>query len=675
MTALNKLRVLLAVFFCALAVPTVALMMQALDRLQWEAFHQHQQLAEEFAVRIDKRLTELIRTEDARAFTEFAFFNVVNPTASNLLQRSPLANLLPAALPGLIGYYQIDTAGVFSAPFLPPAGSDPTAAGISLEELVRRQALAARMQAILRHNHLLAETGGLRQPLPAIKAVAEDDHASLASTTESELHDKRKDAAMLAPSAQTAFDRLNEAKTDSAAAPARAALNSLGRVADLKLERAYAADAPAAGEASKQAAPAGDQKRALRKEQSVLLESVQASRESAAAPRADEASRVRIFESEIDAFQMSLLESGELVLFRKVWRGGERYVQGLLIERDPFLAEALATPFADTALSRMSNLVVAYRGDILTAFNGALARSYLANEPLRGTLLYQTKLSAPLSELELIFSINQLPAGPGGRVIAWLGAILAVVLCGGTLLMYRLAARQLTLARQQQDFISAVSHELKTPLTSIRMYGEMLREGWAPEEKRQTYYAFIHDESERLSRLINNVLNLARMTRHELQINLQAITVGQLLDLVRSKAGSVIEHAGRRYDITYEAELAEIAVLVDVDFFTQIMLNLVDNALKFSAKAADQHLEIEVRAANRKQLEFAVRDFGPGIARDQLAKIFGLFYRAEDALTRETVGTGIGLALVSRLAQAMKGQVEAVNRRPGAEFRLRLPRV
>ena len=93
--------------------------------------------------------------------------------------------------------------------------------------------------------------------------------------------------------------------------------------------------------------------------------------------------------------------------------------------------------------------------------------------------------------------------GRGAGVIIWVSAILALVLSVGVGLMYRLGARQIDLARQQQDFVSAVSHELKTPLTSIRMYGEMLREGWATEERKMTYYDYIFHESERLSRLIS----------------------------------------------------------------------------------------------------------------------------------------------------------------------------
>ena len=110
--------------------------------------------------------------------------------------------------------------------------------------------------------------------------------------------------------------------------------------------------------------------------------------------------------------------------------------------------------------------------------------------------------------------------------------------------MYRFAVGQLRLARQQQDFVSAVSHELKTPLTSIRMYGEMLKAGWADEAKKQTYYDYIQSESERLSRLIDNVLQLARLTRSSHRIDAKSVRVTELLDLVRSKVATQVERAG-----------------------------------------------------------------------------------------------------------------------------------
>jgi signal transduction histidine kinase len=362
------------------------------------------------------------------------------------------------------------------------------------------------------------------------------------------------------------------------------------------------------------------------------------------------------------------------VLFRKVWRDGERYIQGLLLEQQVFLDAVIRDAFRDTALAGMSDLIVAYRGEVFSALPGQAARAPLASAAqLRGALLHQTRLSAPLSDMQLIFSVTRLPPGPGARVLGWVTVVLVLVLCGGFYLMYRLGAGQIALARQQQDFVSAVSHELKTPLTSIRMYGEMLREGWAPEDKKQGYYAFIHDESERLSRLIGNVLQLARMNRNEVKVDVKAVSVSALIDGVRSPVSSQIERAGFALRVNCDAAAGQAVIEVDADAFTQILINLVDNAVKFAAGADSRIIDIGCRQQRDGSVVFSVRDYGPGVPRDQMKKIFRLFYRSENELTRETVGTGIGLALVRQLTEAMGGQVDVVNRAPGAEFRVVFP--
>ncbi|MBK8958232.1 MAG: HAMP domain-containing histidine kinase [Proteobacteria bacterium] len=447
-------------------------------------------------------------------------------------------------------------------------------------------------------------------------------------------------------------------------------------MADLKLEQNFQG-APVMAEAApampdKRAAT--DATRALRKEQGALpmLAEEHKRKQGGARQRLDDAAPIHTFESEVERFESSLLASGELVLFRNVWRDGRRYVQGLVIDREVFLRELVGTPFRLGQLARSSGLVVARHGDVLLRDDGDAARGYGSAPDLRGTLLYQSRLPAPFSDLELIFSVTELPAGPGARVIGWLAALLSLVLGGGLWLALRLGTRQIALARQQQDFIAAVSHELKTPLTSIRMYGEMLREGWAPDAKRQEYYQFIHDEAERLTRLINNVLNLARMTRNELKVEMREVTAAELLDVLRSKLESVVQHAGRRYTLDCPAELASARLRVDIDCFTQVMLNLVDNALKFTS--GDEPLQLAVQGGDGSHVEFAVRDFGPGVAGEQMSRIFGLFYRGENALTRATAGTGIGLALVKRLVEVMGGKVSVANREPGAEFTVTLPR-
>jgi signal transduction histidine kinase len=160
------------------------------------------------------------------------------------------------------------------------------------------------------------------------------------------------------------------------------------------------------------------------------------------------------------------------------------------------------------------------------------------------------------------------------------------------------------------------------------------------------------------------------MTRNSLDIALKPYTVGELMDGIQSKIKSPVERAGFALRLEYADEIAPIAVKADADHFAQIIINLVDNALKFSVKSAQKQIDIGCLQQRDKMLVFYVRDYGPGVPKDQMKKIFRLFYRMENELTRETIGTGIGLALVKQLALAMNAKVELINREPGAEFQL-----
>jgi signal transduction histidine kinase len=705
LTGLDRktLRRWLAVFFLALAIPTGILVYQAYSQLKWEAFHQYRVLAEELAARIDARIIALVNTEEARSFADYAFLNVAGDPAASFLQRSPLSAWPPASpVPGLIGYFQVDTEGAFTTPLVPAAGTVASTYGIAAGELEQRLALQQQIEQILSRNRLVQDsntgrvTGG-EAATDALHAIAarRDQQAGLAAPSiagdkdaleQRALDDEAVPATMelaeqQAPG-QAAFDRLNKAAAPREQEQKQQAASALGRVEDLQLDYRYQSESADAAQRQLASGAPVVAKRA-RKERSALPEPADESASAlfegtreADAPeqsRLKSEIRIRTFESEIDPFEFSRLDSGHFVLFRKVWRDGQRYIQGALIEQQPFVQGLIETMFLDTALSNMSDLLVAYRGDVFAAFSGRAAREYLSSaETLRGTLLYQTRLSAPLGDVELILSINRLPAGAGGRVVSWLAAILLLVLCGGFYLMYRLGARQIDLTRQQQDFVSAVSHELKTPLTSIRMYGEMLREGWASEEKKSIYYDYIFDESERLSRLITNVLQLARMTRNKLQVDTKPVTVAELMDGIRSRVSSQIERAGFELNMRCETDAGQAIIQADPDWFIQIFINLVDNAIKFSAAAEQKVIDIGAQRLRDGSVQFSVRDYGPGVPGNQMKKIFKLFYRSESELTRETVGTGIGLALVHQLARAMGGQVDVVNREPGAEFRVNI---
>ena len=710
----NRLRYLLALFFLALAVPTAVLIWQAYGQLKWEAFHQHRGVAEELTRRIDARLDSMIRSADEHSFADYTFLVVTGDPSANFVQRSPLSTYpVTEDLPGVLGHFQVDTTGAFSTPLLPPEGTEATKLGIGATEYANRLQLAHQIQTVLADNRLvqsrpavgdrprLAELSRSRQDVPEGEVSAEEKEYGpaspaavsvaadrLAATPSEQLADANENYS------QQVFDQLNLPKNDGRPSSGYAGslelddssaessqseqrLNSIGKVSDLKLdrdlqqkseevERAGTKDQTSSGEFAY--APG----RAKRREKIALPETVSpddSERISNVTGPTD--LRISTFESEIDPFEFSLLDSGHFVLFRKVWRDGERYIQGLLVDQGAFTEEIIGTYFMDTALSNMSNLIVAYQDDVIHTFSGRDDSGYsIITEELDGELLYRSRLTAPLDSLELIFSINRLPPGAGAGVLGWVTLVLAVVFVGGFTVLYRLGLSQISLARQQQDFVSAVSHELKTPLTSIRMYGEMLKEGWADEEKRQSYYEFIHDESERLTRLISNVLQLARITRNEPQFDMKSTVVGDLMSNIESKISSQVKRAGFELRFGRADDADQATINVDEDCFAQIIINLVDNAIKFSKNADEKIIEISSKFAGRDRLLFSVRDYGPGIAKDQMQKIFQLFYRTESELTRETVGTGIGLAIVHQLTLAMNGSVDMINADPGAEFRI-----
>ncbi len=717
----NRLRALLAVFFLALLVPTGFLIYQSYDQLKWEAFHQHRVMAEELAARIDAGVTRLIATEEARAYSDYSFLVIEGDPTANFLQRSPLSSFPVAVpLPGLIGYFQVDADGGASTPLLPPPGTDPALFGISATEYGARLALQQQIQRVLSENRLVRATPVdlplLPETEPELELGPETVSEALASVTvQANAVEESLPAppASIAP-AQQAFHRLD----DTYARRSLEKIVGLGRVEDLKLDAPYEnrlsglLNQPAEPASAPQARDAIVVQRAKRREQTVLPEPAELPAEKkerqsvggavagtrtgtlAVAGFADELAVadadaadfgagkktgdlvVNTFESEIDPFQFDVLDDGHLVLHRNVWREGQRITQGALLARQPFIDALIQRPFQETGLSAMSDLIVALYGDVVRTLSAQGKDNYMTSAAdLTGALLYRARLSEPLGALELIFTVTRLPVGPGGSVVVWVSVVLGLVLVGGFALIYRLGLGQINLNRQQQDFVSAVSHELKTPLTSIRMYGEMLQAGWADEDKKQSYYDFICEESERLSRLITNVLQLAQLTRNDPQFDLKPISVAQLLDMTESKIASQVERAGFKLRVARDAALESVQVLADADCFSQVMINLVDNALKFAGAGEQPVIEIGTRALGSDGVCFTVRDHGPGVPDDQMKKIFRLFYRTESELTRETVGTGIGLALVHQLVLAMQGSVDVRNRDPGAEFRVTLTRV
>ena len=211
------------------------------------------------------------------------------------------------------------------------------------------------------------------------------------------------------------------------------------------------------------------------------------------------------------------------------------------------------------------------------------------------------------------------------------------------------------------------------------MYSEMLKTDMVKGKSSQSdYYHFIYDESERLSRLINNVLQLSNLSQEQNSAKLEYVSIEVLQDIIRSKVSSLIEK--NNFTLIFKLEndiLPSCQGLVDLDAFSQIVINLVDNSVKFyqAANISDekrQRIEISFSQdkASSNKLIFSIRDFGPGISKSQHDKIFDLFYRCGNELTRTTSGTGIGLALVHQLVSAQQGQIQVNRHTEGVAFEI-----
>ncbi|MBN1770566.1 MAG: hypothetical protein JXB32_04835 [Deltaproteobacteria bacterium] len=256
------------------------------------------------------------------------------------------------------------------------------------------------------------------------------------------------------------------------------------------------------------------------------------------------------------------------------------------------------------------------------------------------------------------------------RVVLTLGGLSAAILVA-VLFAFLAMRREMELARRKSDFLSAVSHELRAPVTTIRMYAEMLRDGWVDDATRRgEYETAIVSEGERLSRLVENVLAFSRRERGK-PLDLRD---GDLAEKLREVAGlerPVFEKAG----LALEVEAPEtLPWRFDPDAVTQILVNLLDNALKHSRDATDRRVTLRL-AATPDEARLEVQDRGGGIAAPEQRRIFDAFYRVGDELTRETRGAGLGLALVRRLARGHRGEV-SVRSEPGrgATFTVRLGR-
>lgn len=300
---------------------------------------------------------------------------------------------------------------------------------------------------------------------------------------------------------------------------------------------------------------------------------------------------------------------------------------------------------------------------------------------LSSQILGEQKLGWPFLGVTITYSTSSLRHSAEGLNNIGLSITLLCAMALSCLGFYRIGVKQLKLAEQRLNFVSSVSHELKTPLTSIRMYAEMLQSGNViSEQHRKDYYDFIFSESERLSRLIENILQLAKLSQPQHNVQPEYLALPVLEDIVRSKVSTMLQSHGFTLNIINEFKTPEqVQFWVDIDAFSQVVINIIDNAIKFfdqdkiqdpERKKIDFSFSRDTQNAERILLE--IRDYGLGIQPEEEHKLFELFYRGGNELNRATQGTGIGLALVKELVSAQQGNIRVKRMSPGLALQISL---
>jgi signal transduction histidine kinase len=374
----------------------------------------------------------------------------------------------------------------------------------------------------------------------------------------------------------------------------------------------------------------------------------------------------------IESFQAELNRQ-YIVFYRNVLRGEENFVQGFVVDLREYLRSIVDLEVGDYA-NEDNHLALkfTYKGDLIS----------FGIDTRFAVKVFEENLAEPLNAITMSVYVDKSvqEAGGNGQIISngqllfLIGGIMFLLLGGGLISIYRLTQSQLDLAQKRQDFISAVSHELKTPLTTIKMRAEILQTSYQKmdDAKRKRSFDQIASESDRLTRLIQNVLDLSKIDGNRWVANIRKDWPKAVLDDFVTMYTKNIEDHGFSLTVSCDSDIDRVQLMMDRDAVMQILTNLVDNSLKFSKNADYKMIIIEMKTEG-DHVYLAVRDYGPGIPPSEMKKVFQEFYRVENEMTRTTKGTGIGLSMVKKLCALSNMKIEIENANPGLRTKIHFP--
>lgn len=252
------------------------------------------------------------------------------------------------------------------------------------------------------------------------------------------------------------------------------------------------------------------------------------------------------------------------------------------------------------------------------------------------------------------------------------GIVFFALIITGLILNTIFLVREIRRNEQHDAFLNAVTHELKTPIASIRLYLETLKSREVAEEKRQEFYNIMLADSDRLINTVEQVLQASRTREKDRLLNISEINLGKLLresaDIVKSRYN--LDDGA----ITYHEKPDEIKISGDAAELQTVFVNLLDNAVKYSGEKVE--ISIRLRNPNERAVEVRVKDSGVGLSANELKRIFKRFYRVPNLSTQETKGTGLGLNIARSIIKKHGGRIfaESKGEGEGSTFVVRLPK-
>jgi len=372
------------------------------------------------------------------------------------------------------------------------------------------------------------------------------------------------------------------------------------------------------------------------------------------------------YQVEVAPLRAVFLSDAQIFIFRRIMINNQIYRQGFVLQVSAFLNHLVQNYFLTQPMAQFTGLRLSVfdQGRLTGAVESGVA-------PQNPDFILNRDFPSPFSFLKATLTCQQIPRSAGRKTLTIMLLVLAVIVLLGLFAIYQSTRTIVDLSERRAQFVSSVTHELKTPLTNIRMYIEMLEQGMArTAEREQEYYRIVDSEGARLSRLINNVLELSKLEQKQRHIDLQIGTLEDVVSEVQAVMAEKIKQEG--YVLT--AEAGSVGPLkYDREVMLQVLINLIENSMKFGKRAARREISIRIRR-DEDGVKIMVSDTGPGIPRRDLKKVFDDFYRVENSLTRTTRGTGIGLALVKKFVRLMGGSVSAANNEgPGCTITITLP--